>query len=248
MNPSPERRLRGFTLVEVIIASGIFSLLLIGILGIFRSGSTSFNIGTWKVHTQKNAQIFLNRLKETLEKANNAEYVPRVGDIAVTRQPIYIGEKWLNKSAPLSNGNVMIFSICRSCIENNPDLNIPGANGNWTGVVMLATSGRTLELYRTGSVNRLPPSAPVRAGPPDLTRFAPGFEEGNFLLRLPDVASLTITYSMASATSGALATSSTIGVTIELRRYDGKKPTETRITESILANLLNSDQEVLPLP
>lgn len=233
-------------MVEVIVASSIFSLLLLAIFGIFRSGSSSFSSGSWRIHSQKNAQIFLNRVKEVLEKANNAEYVPVAGDISVTSQPIFINAKWRDKFAPISDGNVMMFSICRACVEKNDDLNIAQAIGSWTGVVLLA-SKKTLRLYRTGSINALPTTAPARAGSPNLTRFAQGSTDGVFSMELSDVASLSINYSKATG-NAAVATATTIMVTIELQRSVGNKPTDAKITQSITANLVNRDQEILPLP
>lgn len=237
---------RGFTLVEVMIATTLFALLMVGVIGIFRSGSQSFNAGTWRLATQKRAQLFLARWKEVIEKANNAEVLPAAGDPPPpVSQPIFIKNNWLNQGYPASDTEIMVFSISHPFIEANPDINITQPiPGSWTCVV-LTWKDRTLTLFRSGDINALPPTAPGQAGSPDLVRFPAGFTGGDFSIDLPDVSSMAFILNRATG-DATVATSSTLTLKLDLVRYFNGSPTSAKLTESMTANLIHRDQEVRP--
>ncbi|OIP25661.1 hypothetical protein AUK22_07830 [bacterium CG2_30_54_10] len=230
----------GFTMPELLIATSLFSLLIVGVCSLFKSGGDSFNSGTWRLEKQKSAQIFLGRLKEVLEKANNAETIPANGEVVIVASPpIFINNEWLDKSAAVSDGQVVLFSIFKPYRDPQPKLNINSSEvGYWTGVVLSCT-GRTLRLYRTGSLNKLPPAAPPEVGSPDLVKFPEGFNGGDIDVELNDVASLSVRVVPAAMDAGL-----SISVTIELQRFSGGAPTQTKVTESITSTLLHQDQEI----
>ncbi len=239
-----QRPRRGFTLVEVMIATTLFALLMVGVIGIFRSGSQSFNAGTWRLTTQKRAQLFLTRWKEVVEKANNAEVLPASGDPPPPiSRPIFIRNSWLNQGNPASNTEIMVFSISQPFIEANPDINITQPiPGSWTCVV-LTCKDRTLTLFRSGDINDLPPSAPSQAGSPDLVQFPSGFTGGDFRIDLPDVSSMAFILDRATG-DATVATSTTLTLKLDLVRYSNGSPTSAKLTESMTANLIHRDHEV----
>ena len=62
---------RAFTVAEVLIAALVFSIMTIGVFGLFRMGSNMYLSGSWKFNKQKEAERFLNTVKERMEQASN---------------------------------------------------------------------------------------------------------------------------------------------------------------------------------
>ncbi len=62
---------RAFTVAEVLIAALVFSIMAVGVFGLFRMGSNMYLSGSWKFNKQKEAERFLNNVKERMEQASN---------------------------------------------------------------------------------------------------------------------------------------------------------------------------------
>lgn len=54
------------------VAAGILSLFMLGVFQLYRSGTQSFLLGSWKTRSQKEAQLFLEELRTILETSGNA--------------------------------------------------------------------------------------------------------------------------------------------------------------------------------
>ena len=59
---------KGYTLVEVLTASGIFSILLVAVFQFYRMGSLMFNSGSWRQSTQKKAEQFTYLLEKRMNR------------------------------------------------------------------------------------------------------------------------------------------------------------------------------------
>lgn len=142
---------KGFTLIEVLIAAGVLTALLAGAFGIFRSGSRSFNTGSWRTTEQKVAQGFLAELVKDLQQAT-PDIFRIASQGALIRDPghplgtaIYVndavystdGSKNPRLVAPAFGSwkCLLVFSITRPFRERNATfsqtVDVPG---QWTGV------------------------------------------------------------------------------------------------------------------
>lgn len=115
---------KGYTLVEVLTASGIFSILLVAVFQFYRMGSLMFNSGSWRQSAQKKAEQFTY----LLEKRMNRISIPAV----ITRNPS-TGLTTFNEGTITIccvNGNqtirrnqlpktLLAFPVCKSSIEGN---------------------------------------------------------------------------------------------------------------------------------
>ncbi|HNW10460.1 MAG TPA: prepilin-type N-terminal cleavage/methylation domain-containing protein, partial [Candidatus Rifleibacterium sp.] len=55
-----KKRVAGFTLIEIMVASAVFSLFTAGLFAFYRMGSNMFLTGSWKLTRQKEAERFLS--------------------------------------------------------------------------------------------------------------------------------------------------------------------------------------------
>ena len=60
----------GFTLIEILIGTTIFCLFMGAVFGFYRMGAKMFNSGTWKQNTQKQAELFLAKLRERVYRTS----------------------------------------------------------------------------------------------------------------------------------------------------------------------------------
>ncbi|MDD3001675.1 MAG: prepilin-type N-terminal cleavage/methylation domain-containing protein [Candidatus Riflebacteria bacterium] len=183
----------GFTLVELIIATGLLSLVIISAFSLSSSSHKSFEAGSWRINTQKEAQRFLLRFKETIEQANHANLVAANGN--VTRvggaRNVTIASPWYNKVASSTNSGILFASSSVPARAASPELGSPAKNGIWKGIG-LECFNKTLAFYQTGDWNSMLPSAPISAGSADVARFVLNNRNGDFTITLNDVESLGI--------------------------------------------------------
>ena len=64
-------RQRGFTLIEVLIAMAVFSLLMTGVFTLYSSNSSAFNRSLSKAESRQNARIALDSLARELRMAGH---------------------------------------------------------------------------------------------------------------------------------------------------------------------------------
>lgn len=67
---------RGFTLVELLIAMGMFSLVMIAILVFMTSGSKSYGYSSGELNMQMESQMMINQVRDMVYDSNYAEYQP----------------------------------------------------------------------------------------------------------------------------------------------------------------------------
>ncbi|RCK80247.1 MAG: hypothetical protein OZSIB_3429 [Candidatus Ozemobacter sibiricus] len=154
---------RGFTLVEILIAAGLLSALLLTFFGMFRSSTGQFQAGSWRHVTQKDAQVFLNHLRSLIEKANHPYVLESGNQRPIENQPIMLHTAF-SGNAPVTlsgTGGILYFSV------NTPAERAPPAGsgmasllqtsnrpGIWSGVALsyqpMPTGGQRLVLIHSG--------------------------------------------------------------------------------------------------
>lgn len=70
------RREEGFTLVEMVIAMGMFSLVMGAILVFMTSGSKSYGYSSGELNMQMESQMLINQVRDMVYDSNYAEYQP----------------------------------------------------------------------------------------------------------------------------------------------------------------------------
>lgn len=229
----------GFTLVEVMIACGLLSLLLLGVFGVFRGGAGGFNTGQWTIQTQKKAQLFLVQLRELLEKANNAESYFSNGVPTVNTLPLYAKTGFLNTVTALTgNTGLMYFSVTTAYNSANPLIGAPETRGVWAGVSLVAAAkgdgtGYKLILTRSGT-----DADHIRCGPP----YALALAGGNFNAE-PSSKRVSIELEDVQSIGFNTTNAGTIEITIVLSRDFGGGRVST-FREFVRAKLMNADMRV----
>ncbi|MDD3148968.1 MAG: prepilin-type N-terminal cleavage/methylation domain-containing protein, partial [Candidatus Riflebacteria bacterium] len=110
-----KKRLAGFTLVEILIASGIFAMFTGGLFAFYRMGSRMFLTGSWKLQRQKEAERFLSLLKERIEQAANATSInPGAATQITTSKCNFLT---LNNNTQIANikanRRIMLFTVAK---------------------------------------------------------------------------------------------------------------------------------------
>lgn len=192
----------GITLVEILIATAVFSMFMIAAFGVFSSSQAGFETGSWRLQRQKQAQIFLLRLKEATEKANHAYEVRpdgrtlRVGGV----RPLIINGTWRDALASATNNGVMYLSYTTPYVPALPELGQTQRTGIWKGVG-LECRNKSLRCYSTGNWDKMPSFTPPEIGSPDLGKFVFGNTTGDFSIALEDVAALGVFVQAATQTA-----------------------------------------------
>ncbi|HNW34798.1 MAG TPA: prepilin-type N-terminal cleavage/methylation domain-containing protein [Candidatus Ozemobacteraceae bacterium] len=221
----------GFTLVEILIATAVFSLFLGGLFSLYRMGSSMFQAGSWKLQKQKEAERFLALVKERLEQASPAAIVNPSANPQLTETLSRLG--YVSSSINRANlGNtpsrLLLFTVCKPSIGATPGLVLyhgvravptPGSPNLFNLEFISTTTAMHAFFSNTGF-------AFFPSGTPDLSRFnqpgspPPGaFRLGGDLgmTEVTEVASMAI-----SCTS--VASESLLSISLEFRhpnpRYD----------------------------
>ncbi|MBF0410911.1 MAG: hypothetical protein HQM10_26435 [Candidatus Riflebacteria bacterium] len=171
----------GFTVMELMMGFGILSALMLGVLAIYRSGTESFLIGTWKVNAQKKAQLFLSQLREDFEKANNPfELATASANFPTASTPIYLNvdafsdveaSTFKKKNLDSAGWTPLVFLTVSKplCIANILNNNVQ-TSGKWIGVSLWASKNK-IRYIRTGSPGIF--TSVPDAKPTSITNFLP---------------------------------------------------------------------------
>jgi prepilin-type N-terminal cleavage/methylation domain-containing protein len=250
------KRFKGFTLVEILIAASILSMFIAGVFSFYRMGSRMFTAGSWRLQKQKEAERFLNLLKERIEQASNASGINPAGTPqVVVSDSTFVTVKNNTEVASLTaDTRLLLFSVCK------PDMSVFGANvgpGTGPGLIMyhclLARPNEknlyTLYLHADTTKNAhngIDYFNSTADFEPDLTKFSSPL--GNFnaapadfsLIRAPytaklsDVLTASFSVEIASGTDGMTETEKVIGLSITMQhpKYPG-----TTVNQGIKAKI-----------
>ncbi len=227
---------RGITLTEILIATAVFSMFMISAFGVFSSSQTGFDTGSWRLHRQKQAQIFLLRLKEILEKANHAYEIRPDGKTNRFggSRDILVNGTWRDKLASASDHAVLFFSITTPFVPAVPELGQTQKTGSWKGCG-LECRKNILRCYQTGDWNQMPAVTPAVVGSPDLGKFAFGNETGDFSISLEDVNSIGVY--VQQATDAVDLGRPEVFITVEVMLQKPRSKTTVVLSESITARV-----------
>ncbi|EKD82413.1 MAG: hypothetical protein ACD_39C01313G0002 [uncultured bacterium] len=240
-------RRNAVTLVEILIATSVFSLFMISVFGVFEYSRSGFETGSWRIQRQKHAQTFLLRLKDLLERSNHAYGVaPNGATERVAMRPTVINQEWLNQVASTTNNGIMYFSITSPYVPRQDELGQSERKGKWKGVG-LDCKDKTLKLYMTGVWDQMPSHTPADVGSPDLDRFEFGDTQGDFAFTIPDVGAIGVF--VAEATQTTDIGRPAVFLTIELLLEHPKSRHPVQITETMTACLVDRTvDEVVSFP
>lgn len=224
------------TLTEILIATAVFSLFMISAFGVFSSSQTGFETGAWRIQRQKQAQIFLLRLKEIIEKANHAYEIRPDGKTARFGgdRPIIVNGTWRDRLAPSSNNAVMFFSITTPFVPALPELGQANRNGIWKGCALECVN-QTLRCYQTGIWNNMPAVTPAAIGSPDPGKFIFGNTTGDFSIRLEDVSGIGVF--VEAATQSVNIGRPELFITVEVQLEKPRSRTRVSLSERITARV-----------
>lgn len=231
-----QRADRGITLTEILIATAVFSMFMISAFGVFSSSQTGFDTGSWRLQRQKQAQIFLLRLKEALEKANHAYEIKPDGKtnrLGGSRD-IFINGTWRDKLASASDHAVMFFSITTPFVPAVPELGQAPRIGSWKGCA-LECRKNVLRCYQTGNWNQMPTVTPAEVGSPDLGKFAFGNVTGDFSISLEDVSGIGVY--VQQATDAVDLGRPEVFITVEVMLQKPRSKTIVQLSERITARV-----------
>lgn len=247
----PSRRKFAFTLIELLIATSILTALIVAVVGAFKSGADGFTVGQWKSNAQKKAQQFLLRLRDVIEKSNNAEAVLQNGNVLTASMPLRINSLYWNTTGT-GNIRALILScaICKPYVQGNNSLATSEQRGQWSAVTLYASNGN-LVLKKSNNVDDA--NVPFPAGlmiPPSIAgvpRFDPAPNAECFVTILENVSTISIfRRDRDNAAANAVATDSQVlEITIVLSRPPGfGSRISTTITESIKAKLIQPNRAI----
>ena len=232
----------GFTMAEMMIAIAVFSLLMASAFSLFSYANKSFEVGSWRLSTQKQMQTFLLRFKETVEKANHPyEITTEAEGKRVATAPILIYTPFYNKLASSTNNIIMCGSISSPCFTISAELGGGSRTGIWKGFA-LQCFNKNLKFYQSGDWNNLEPALPAAVGTADPTKFELGNKSGDFSIELKNVEVLGLQVQNAT---GSTDLNHEILITLTVKSVHEKNRNST-VTESITAKvsdrLLNSNE------
>ncbi|HAE40890.1 MAG TPA: hypothetical protein DCG57_19985 [Candidatus Riflebacteria bacterium] len=221
------KRRNGLTLIEILVASSILSLFMAGVFQLYRSGSQSFLLGSWKSRAQKDAQLFLEEFRSVLEISGNAlVFRDEVIDPPL-RLPVQLHSGANNAVLAMSglNGVVGYMNIVTPCTlySGLAPARLPGT---WVGAVLEAENG-ILRLRTYVDPSLMPAQAMAWALPLGGDFVAAPEESLRGSRTLRDVEQLEIQSLTMDDRIQLL-------IRVTLRRQDN----DTRVTQEVRANLL----------
>lgn len=155
----------GLTLMEILVASAILSMFMAGVFQLYRSGSQSFLLGSWKTRAQKDAQLFLEELRSVLEISGNALVFRDTVIDPPLLLPVQLhsGAKDVAMSMTGVNGVIGYMNIVTPCTlySGLAPARLPGT---WVGAVLEAEDG-TLQLRSYVDPSLMPAQAMAWALP-----------------------------------------------------------------------------------
>lgn len=242
-------KLRGFTLVEILVAAAIFSAFMTGVFAIFRSASSSYIAGNWKTHAQNKLRIMLEDVKADIEKANNVFEILEANQNQIATTPIYINNNCYNDGTASVSVNIrnaaafvpiMFMSVTKPRVAASVFTPVE-QRGAWYGASLWGKAGK-LYYSKTGSPIRYTtypqslPAAVVSWGPAGVTAggvFEPAAKSASVVLE--DVESVGINRIEIKDNAGQ--EKYVLRIRVAMRRTKGGQTTNTTLNETIDAKI-----------
>ncbi|MFZ5950464.1 MAG: PulJ/GspJ family protein [Candidatus Rifleibacteriota bacterium] len=246
----------GFTLVEILIAAGVLSLFITGVFSFYRMGSRMFVAGSWRLQKQKEAERFLNTLKERIEQAANASGINPAGDpqLVVVESPFVTLSDKTEVPPQTEDKRLMLFTVCK------PDMSAFGAAvgpGRGPGLLLyhclLAKKAEKnlYTLYLHANTSRIAHQGIdyFNSGAtyyPDTSKFSAPLGNFNaspldfslmnapFTMKLDDVASSSFSIEIASGTDAMTETEKVVGIVVGMQH---PKYPETTVAQGVKAKI-----------
>ncbi|NLI79278.1 MAG: hypothetical protein GX442_22895 [Candidatus Riflebacteria bacterium] len=206
-----------FTLVETLIAMGVFTLFFGGLFAFYRMGSSMYSSGTWRFTQQKAAQHFLLQFKERLEQTANLTAVnPGLAtQVSIVPTPLYtvpVGTV-VDFSTLTNPKNLLFFTVTKPALADSgrKGLNMPHALIAIPGPPATAGRRRTgeLRLFGTNDINSTVFTSTIAGFPAnntvgDWSGTPQQFGLGNptFDISLTGIGRIEIDFGNASTTTG----------------------------------------------
>lgn len=212
----------GYTLVELLVAFGVFTLFFGGLFALYRIGSNAFTAGSWKLTRQKEAQRFLQIVKERIEQASNFSVLTIVtgaDGMTITPAPVYVpvapnadfvvNDLWTRNTSQ----NILLFSVCKPNIGPNTGLWCGHAFKVQRRSVQLFSSAQS-GAFSTG-VAGFPPAPPAAPNAwianPEVYQLGPN----GYHLTLNDCTAVTLNWQSSTAPGEATGTK-VINIMVEM--------------------------------
>lgn len=221
------KRHAGFTLVEILVAAGILSVFMASVFQLYRSGSQSFMLGSWKTRAQKDAQVFLEELRTVLEISSNALVFRDTAIDIPLRLPIRIHTGAKNNPLAIGglDGMVGFVNMVTPCTLYS-SLASERLPGQWVGAVLAASKG-SLQLRTYVDPSLMPAAAMGWALPLGGDFVAAPLEKLRGLMTLNDVELFEVQPDVVDNRTQLL-------IRVTLRRQGH----ETRVIQEVRAHLL----------
>lgn len=249
--PDVQHTKRGFTLIEIMIAAGLLSLLMTGVFSIYRSGSKSFVAGSWRLEEQKRLQNFLGALSRDISMANPG--LLRIesdgSHNSVINTPIYINNNAFRLNSapvfmPTNTANwtcLLAFSVSYPFIDANATFSTPINYGRWSGISVWSKE-RKIRYIRTGdpvtfsNVPAMLPGAVVGFPGPAIVGAGLDFVSDTDLNR-NSTYDLSLESIAFVATGTDMLSLSAFEIICRSARYEGGNRTQADLTQRIVVRI-----------
>ncbi len=234
---------KAFTLVEIMIATVLLGLVVTAAFSIFGGSNKGFKTGTWRMTTQKDAQRFLLRFKENVERATNLYSLDVNGERRLeSKIPITIASAYYNNLASSTNTGILFASRVTPICNKNLELGIKNdINGIWKGL-SLECFDKKLSFVFTGNRDTLLSSTPSASiGPTNNSRVTFGNLEGDFITSIKDVDSIGVF--IRKATDSVDIGRPEVLVTLKLVMVMPDSRGQTTVSEQITARIHDREMD-----
>lgn len=149
MMPPQSSSRRGFTLIEILVAGAILTVVFVMLFQLFMGGTRAMEYGTWYSNSISQLKVGLRKLREDIGKANFPTIInpTAVDDTKVSDATYFF--KFKNGVTTLGAGNVtlMEFYVCK------PQRNLPPPNDKPGEEIrcILEARGKNLHYVKTGA-------------------------------------------------------------------------------------------------
>ncbi|EKD81405.1 MAG: hypothetical protein ACD_39C01825G0002 [uncultured bacterium] len=107
---------RAFTIIEIIVAIVVMSILITGVMYLYSRSSESFKITAWKQERTAQADLFWVHVRKALEEATNKlEFAPGMLNPTLTEEPRPL--KFHPAPAGAPDGNILAWNVSKTTFD-----------------------------------------------------------------------------------------------------------------------------------